>query len=128
MSFAHTYDHAAGLGSKVSDIEADNRLTTKDKNYSVEKFVTKAKTPFYCDLGKKVTTISVVETLLERYPEQTQYWISKIENVSIISIQNILDRVPGTFMSNSSKKFASKLLEQNKMRLVELKREPFNEV
>jgi len=121
ICFAYTYDHAAGLGSKVSDEEAEKRLQTNDVNYKISKFVTRAKTPFYNDSDKKMTTISVVEVLLERYPEQTLYWIDKIENTSKLAIQNILDKVPNSFMSNVSKEFAGELLNENKKRLIKLK-------
>jgi len=121
ICFAYTYDHAAGLGSKVSDEEAEKRLQTNDANYKISKFVTRAKTPFYNDSDKKMTTIAVVETLLKKYPIQTLYWIDKIENIPEIAIKNILDKVPDTFMSNISKEFASELLHENKKRLIKLK-------
>jgi len=125
--FAHTYDHAAGLGSKVSDEEADKRLRTNDKNYNVKKFVTRAKTPFYDDNNKKMKTIDVAKMLIEKYPTQTCYWIDKIEEISKEDINNILNKVPTQFMSSVSKEFASSLLHENKERLLSLKREAIDE-
>ena len=125
--FAHTYDHAAGLGSKVSDEEADSRLKTNDVNYSVKKFVTRAKTPFYDDNNKKMKTIDVARILIKKYPTQTCYWIDKIEKISQEDINNILEKVPAQFMSSVSKKFASSLLYENRKRLCNLRREVSNE-
>jgi len=125
--FAHTYDHAAGLGSKVSDDEAEKRLRTSDTNYNVKKFVTRAKTPFYDDNNKKMKTIHVAKILIDKYPIQTSYWIDKIKKISQEDIINILDKVPTQFMSSISKEFASNLLHENKERLLSLKKEVTDE-
>jgi len=124
--FAHTYDHAAGLGSKVSDEEADKRLRTNDTNYNVKKFVTRAKTPFYDDNNTKMKTIDVAKVLIDKYPIQTCYWIDKVEKISEKDISNILHKVPIQFMSSISKEFASSLLHENKERLLSLRREVSN--
>ena len=125
--FAHTYDHAAGLGCKVSPEEAKKRLETKDINYSVQKFVTRAKSPFYSDTNRQLKTIEVVEILADRYPRIVCYWIDKIEHISKVSVQNILDRVPDNFMNENSKKFAQQILHENRIRLLEIRKEKCDE-
>jgi len=47
IHLAPTYDHASGLGCRVSDKKRNERLTTNDKRYSVETFVGKTKSAFY---------------------------------------------------------------------------------
>jgi len=125
--FAPTYDHAAGLGCKVSPDEAKKRLTTNDKNYSLEKFVTRAKSPFYSDENKQLKTIEVVEILIDKYPDTVCYWIDKIEQITVDNIRLILDKVPGEFIDDSSKKFAQQILHENKVRLLKLKKEKCND-
>ena len=123
IKFAPTYDHAAGLGSKVSKEEAQERLTTKDKNYTIQKFVTKAKSPFFDIKGNQLKTIEVVTTLIEHYQEATCYWIDKIASLKKEQFKAILDAVPKEFMDRVQKEFVLELLDENKKRLVELKEE-----
>lgn len=127
IKFAPTYDHAAGLGSKVSKEEAEKRLKTKDKNYTIQKFVTKAKSPFFDKKGNQLKTIEVVTTLIEHYQKETCYWIDKIASLKKEQFKEILDLVPKEFMDKIQKEFVLKLLDENKKRLVELKEEYCNE-
>jgi len=124
---APTYDHAAGLGCKISNEEAQKRLVTKDAKYSVEKFVTRAKSPFYSNEDKQLKTIEVVEILADKYPQTVCHWIDKIEDISKEKIQDILDRVPNTFMCNTSKEFVQQILYENRIRLLEIKRKKCHE-
>lgn len=125
--FAPTYDHAAGLGCKVSSEEAKKRLETKDTNYNVKKFVTRAKSPFYSDVGKQLKTIEVVNILADKYPEAVCYWIDKIDEILVKDIEIILNKVPNSFINENSKKFAQQILHENKIRLLEIKKEKCNE-
>lgn len=125
--FAPTYDHAAGLGCKVSSEEARRRLETKDKNYSVEKFVTRAKSPFYSDTDRQLKTIEVVNNLAEKYPDIVCYWIDKIDTITVDDIGLILDRVPDDFIEGISKEFAQQILHENKRRLLAIREEKCNE-
>ena len=123
FKFAPTYDHAAGLGSKVSKEEAEKRLNSKDKNYRVKKFVTKAKSPFYSSNGKQLKTIEVIEILAQTNIETTCYWIDKITSLSQEQFKNILDRVPDIFMDEILKSFVLEMLNENKNRLLDIKTE-----
>jgi len=127
LKFAPTYDHAAGLGSKVSKEEAQKRLTTKDKNYTIKKFVTKAKSPFYSEDAKQLKTIEVVEILVKKYPKSTCYWIDKIASLEKEKFKEILEAVPDIFMDEVQKSFVLELLNENKKRLVDMKEEYCNE-
>lgn len=124
---APSYDHAAGLGCKVSSEEAQKRLDTKDMNYSVKKFVTRAKSPFYSNNNVQLKTIEIVENLADKYPIIVCYWIEQIENISKEGIQDILDSVPDNFMSDASKEFAQQILYENRIRLLEIKKEKCHE-
>lgn len=125
--FAPTYDHAAGLGCKVSPEKAMKRLTTNDENYCVKKFVTRAKSPFYSDENKQLKTIEVVEILVDKYPTTVCYWIDKIEQIEIDAIRLILDKVPNDFIDDNSKQFAQQILHENRIRLLEIKKEKCDE-
>jgi len=127
LKFAPTYDHAAGLGSKVSKEEAKKRLTTKDKNYTIKKFVTKAKSPFYDNNARQLKTIEVIEILVKKYPKITCYWIDKITSLKKEQFKDILEAIPDIFMDEIQKSFVLELLNENKKRLVYMKEEYCNE-
>lgn len=123
LSLAPSFDHAAGLASKVSDKEAKERLQTKDKNYSVEAFCKKATTPFYKG-DKKLKTFEMIEELYKK--EQTkQYaskWIEKIAKVKEEDYQQILDQVPQEFIiTQNQKDFIKKMLLTNTKLLQEIR-------
>ena len=127
LKFAPTYDHAAGLGSKVSKDEAKKRLITKDKNYTIKKFVTKAKSPFYSQESRQLKTIEVVEIIVKKYQKSSCYWIEKIASLEKDKFNEILEAVPNIFMDEIQKSFVLGLLDENKKRLVEMKEEHCNE-
>lgn len=123
LTLAPSFDHAAGLASKVSDKEAKERLQTKDKNYSVEAFCKKATTPFYKG-DKKLKTFEMIEELYKK--EQTkQYaskWIEKIAKVKEEDYQQILDQVPQEFIiTQNQKDFIKKMLLTNTKLLQEIR-------
>ena len=127
LKFAPTYDHAAGLGSKVSKEEAQKRLTTNDKNYTIKKFVTKAKSPFFNSNGHQLKTIEVVSKLIELYQKSTCYWIDKIASLKKEQFKEILNAVPEQFMDEIQKNFVLELLDENRRRLIDMKEEYCNE-
>lgn len=100
VHLAPTYDHASGLGCRISNKERNERLTTKDKGYSVETFVKRAK----------------------RNPKAALFWLNELENLSQDKIQNIFAEVPQHLISHVAINFALAILHENKIRLVNTKK------
>lgn len=118
-----TYDHASGLGCREPEHKKESRLTTKDSGHNVENFVKKAKTPFYDTKGMKLSTIETCELCSKLNEEATLYWLNKIDNLDISLVRNALDKIPEDLISDVSKDFAIKVLEENKKRLTRIREE-----
>jgi hypothetical protein len=117
-----TYDHASGLGSKETDNRKYERISTKDKNFTVEAFVKKAKTAFY-DKGKILKTIDAVKLCAKENKTSTIFWLNKIDSLDIDDVIDIFEKIPKELISEISIEFAIKMLEINKKRLMQLKKE-----
>ena len=121
---APTFDHASGVASKVSEEEAKRRLTTKDKNQSVEHYCNMATTPFY-EKGKILKTIEVVKKGINFSSEAKEscfYWIDKITKVKSFQYKEILDKIPIEFvLEENQKKFILEMLRINTQRLKEIR-------
>ena len=122
---APTFDHASGIASKVSEEEAKRRLTTKDKNQSIEHYCNKATTPFYDEEGKILKTIEAVKkgvNFSSEAKESCFYWIDKIARVENSQYREILDKMPPKFiLRENQKKFILEMLRINTQRLKEIK-------
>tara|TARA_B100001971_G_C18161213_1_gene521486 strand:- start:381 stop:1226 length:846 start_codon:yes stop_codon:yes gene_type:complete len=116
-----TYDHAASLGRELKDHEKEERLATKDKCRTVDKFVTKAKSAIYkLKTDKKpLSTLDAFLHATERKPTTRKYWIDKIiDKINEDTINNLFDKFPEEIFSKKSKEFACKMIIENKKRLL----------
>lgn len=121
MYIAPTFDHASGLGSIENDEKKHIRLYGSDPRVTVEKFVQKAKTPFY-DKNKLLSTYEAVEICSKLNKKMTLYWLTKIDNLNFDKIQAIFDKVPANLISDISIKFAVAMIKANRERLLNIKR------
>jgi hypothetical protein len=116
---APTYDHASGLGCRISDKERNERLKTKDKGYSVAAFVKRAKSAFFDDTKlKQLKTIDAFLVAAKHNPKAALFWLNELENLSQDQIENIFAEVPEHLISNAAINFALAILDENKIRLV----------
>lgn len=120
---APTYDHASGLGCRISDEERTDRIMTKDKNYSVRKYVEKTKTPFYDKEMKQMKTIEAFFYLSKFNKLAALFWLEKLECITDSEIELIFDKVPKTLITKLGIVFATKLLNENRNRLLDLRKE-----
>ena len=115
-----TYDHASGLGCREPDSKKVERLGTRDENYQVRSFVKRARTPFF-NKDKMITTLEAFEICANYDKTIAFYWLEKLETLDLEKVRNIFDKVPSHLISPVSIEFAIKMLEENKIRLLELK-------
>jgi len=78
IHLAPTYDHASGLGCRVSDKERIERLNTNDKRYSVGTFVGKTKSAFYDKGLKQLKTIEVFLIAAKQNRKVAEFWLNKL--------------------------------------------------
>jgi hypothetical protein len=118
IHLAPTYDHASGLGCRVSDKERRERRITKDKRYSVENFVGKTKSAFYDKGLKQLKTIEVFLIAAKQNRKAAEFWLNKLESISYAEIENIFTKIPDKLISGPAIDFALAILEANKKRLL----------
>ncbi len=120
---APTYDHASGLGCRISDKERNERLKTKDKGYSVAAFVKRAKSAFFDDKKlKQLKTIDAFLVAAKHNRKAALFWLNKLENLSQDKIKNIFGEVPEHLISHAAINFALAILHENKIRLINTKK------
>lgn len=121
-----TYDHASGLGCRESDEIKAKRLQSRDKNYQVKHFVKRAQTPFF-NKDKMLTTLEAFALCANYEKDIALYWLQKVEALDLEKVRNIFDKIPSNLISNTSIEFAIKVLEENKIRLLEVKEALLND-
>ncbi|MEN6489047.1 MAG: phosphatidylinositol kinase [Smithella sp.] len=119
LHLAPTYDHASGLGCRVSDKERLDRLKTNDKRYNIDAFVSRIKSAFYDSNLQQLKTIDAFHFAAKYNSNAAQYWLNKLKNISQNEIENIFKKVPVHLISHEACKFALAILEANKKRLIE---------
>ncbi|MGR3220977.1 MAG: hypothetical protein ACUZ8H_14330, partial [Candidatus Anammoxibacter sp.] len=126
LHLAPTYDHASGLGCRISVEECKKRLRTRDKGYTVKSFVKKANSPFYDDKSTQLKSIDVFRWAAKKHEQAACYWLNKLESVNDDTVVSIFEQIPAELISQSSMDFAVEILKENKHRLVELKKDICN--
>lgn len=120
---APTYDHASSLGRNESDEARTRRLTTKDRGWTVEAYVEKAKSALYAKAEDKkpLTTFEAFRQAAERHPVAGQAWLDRLDSVSPTDSLSLLQRVPRDRISKPAIQFAQRMLELNRDRLLNLR-------
>jgi hypothetical protein len=121
---APTHDHASSLGAILTEDERGERLTTKDRNRTVEAYAAKGRSAIFGTETdtKPLSLINAFRAASAHNPQASKIWLERLENVSIESIKEVIERIPEERATNTAKEFATHLLEINRQRLLELKR------
>ncbi|MGO2356421.1 MAG: hypothetical protein ACTH58_17005 [Marinomonas foliarum] len=115
-----TYDHAASMGRELLDKERRERLTTKDRNRSVEQFVQKAQSQLYKFKADKkpMKTLDAFIHAVQKYPLAKGHWLSKLDFLTEAKIKRVFDRIPPDLLSEVGREFAYKVVIENRKRLL----------
>lgn len=116
-----TYDHAASLGRELLDKEREDRLTSKDKNRQVGKFVQKARSElFKLKTDKKPQLTSDAFFLsVERRENAKIFWLERLLALTDERIDAIFNKIPTEVISDVAREFSLKMVLENKKRLLE---------
>lgn len=123
VHLAPTYDHASGLGCRLTDEERNNRLNTNDMGYSVKNFVKKAKTPFFDKEMKQMKTREAFSTASRFNKTAALFWLEKLEHITESEIGFVFNETPKSIISELEINFALAMLAENKDRLLNLRKE-----
>ena len=109
---APTYDHASCLGRELPDIQRQNK--------SVDSYVNKCSSAFYLNEKDKkpLKVLELFEYTVRQYPQASQEWLSRLEQISEQQISLILQTFPATRLSEAAASFAKKILLTNQKRLL----------
>lgn len=107
-----TYDHASSLGRTLSEAEFIERLTTRDKNRTIEAYIAKAQSALYANQNeqKPLSTMAAFRAAAARRPEAGEYWRQRLAEVDPEEWHSVIDKIPGTHMSEAAKRFVDRLL------------------
>jgi hypothetical protein len=119
---APSFDHASSLGRSLRDLEREGRLTTRDRGFSIESFARRARTKFIVESGSSVraTTLEAFAWSASRHSSAARAWRERLAAVDPFDLRAIVDAVPETRMSDSAKRFATRLLEINRENLLSI--------
>lgn len=120
---APTYDHASSMGCLITDEEKSKRLGTSDQGYSVEAYARKARSALYLAAGE-TKALSLMNAFIEaskRHPIAAGVWLDRLADVSSSEVDALFARLPSELVTESAGRFARRLLEYNRSRLLDLR-------
>lgn len=121
LHLAPTYDHGSSLARNLEERDRQERLTTKDRNRTIETFVTKARSGFYRTPDDKKTILA-----LDAWREFSRFafsgseiWMGRLATIRTEEIENILNQIPVERMTPVCREFTLQLLRINQRRILE---------
>lgn len=117
-----TFDHGAALARLLTDEERHERLVSRDRNRTIEAYVTRARSACYADTNaeRAMGTLDCLREFGVQSPKAAQAWRNRLLAVEEIRIGEIIDRIPEYRMSKIAKRFTVELLNENKKRIAQL--------
>ncbi len=121
-SLAPTFDHASSLGRELNDDERHERLTTNDRNRTVEAYVERCRSAFVREEGVEETIhpTRVFQQAAVQYPEAATAWLHRLDEIDATTVEAIFDRIPEARISDVSIDFALRQLHLNRDALLDL--------
>jgi hypothetical protein len=118
---APTFDHGAALARNLRDSEREERLSTKDRNRTIDFFAGRARSAFYrCAADQRPLRLrEAFRAFADHVPMAAQAWLARLGTVDRDALWNIIQRVPAERMSDICKRFTTELLVTNQQRLLE---------
>jgi hypothetical protein len=117
---APTFDHGAALARNLKDEEREERLTTKDRNRTIEAFVVRGRSAFYrlATDDRPLGMLEAFHAFAELTPAAKNSWLERLGQVNRDAVWAILERVPDDRLSEVGKRFTLELLLANQRRLL----------
>jgi hypothetical protein len=121
LALAPTFDHGASMARNLSDVERKDRLTTRDEKRQIGHFVRRARSAFYGmnAADKPLTTIEAWRAFSQKSPEASTIWSERLRLIAEPDIQTLLAEVPPNRMSSIGRDFTSRLLNENRQRMLD---------
>jgi hypothetical protein len=122
LTLAPTFDHASSLGRNETDETRSKRLSTKDKGYSIESYVAKARSGFFENKSstKAMSTMDAFRECAKANVSAGHYWLERLNALNDSDFSDILNKIPDDFISPEARDFANAMLRINRNRLLSL--------
>lgn len=122
LTLAPTFDHASSLGRNETDETRRSRLNTKDKGYSVESYVAKARSGFFENKSstKAMSTMDAFRECAKANIGAAQFWLGRLYAINEADFSAILAQIPDEFISSEARDFSNAMLCINRNRLLSL--------
>jgi len=119
---APTFDHASSLGRELTDEVRHERLTTDDKNRTVEAYIERCRSAFVReeDVEETIHPTEVFQQAAALYPDAAAAWLHRLESLQPAAVEAIFDRIPEARISDVSIDFALRQLQLNRDALLDL--------
>jgi hypothetical protein len=121
LKLAPSYDHASALGRNVLEAEFNERLTTRDRNRTVEAYaIGHARSALYArpEDRRPLSPIGAFEEAARLKPLAASFWLARLRAVESQTVRDIIDQVPGAHMSVAAREFVTRMLEITRGRLL----------
>ena len=109
LQLAPTFDHASSLGRELTD-EARERYLNDG---TVERYIRRGRGGIFEHAQAKhgMSPIALATMLAQRYPEFFRPWQTRVANLEADALRDLVGRVPGARMSQTSRTFVLAFLE-----------------
>lgn len=117
---APSFDHGSCLGCHLRDENRLQRLSTRDRAFTVEAYADKAPSAFYADqsASKPLSTMAAFRLGTQRSPKAAGVWLDRLRSVEVRKCDDIFNALPGHRCSEPSVSFARRLLLHNRAILI----------
>ena len=119
-----SYDHGSSLNRNEVDELLLERLKTNDRGRHISTHVRKARSALYPRAGddkpKALLTTEAFLTAARLRPNAATAWVERLEAIDDRCIDNIVERMPSLWMSDTAKLFVKEYLRLNRTHLLEM--------
>lgn len=124
---APSYDHGASLARNVSDQEKIDRMNSKDQGQQISTFVLRSKSWFLeresVNQKKRLKLLDAFKQYALIEKAAARAWLKILSDLKDDDLRILIDRVPESLMSNTSKDFTYELILCNKANLLAVNHE-----
>jgi hypothetical protein len=119
-TLAPSYDHASSLGRELLDEQRSARLAGRDKGFTVDGYLRKARSRFYAAEGdaKPLTPPDAFRLARAFAPDAAAFWLAHIQDLRQDVIEDIVHAVPPELMTEPARQFAVEVVVRSRMALV----------
>lgn len=117
VELSPTFDHASSLGYQLSDDERLHRLETADDGFSVERYVTRARSRHF---EGRPALVELAAEAIARTRDRTRRFVSdRMGGLDEETLLEVVGRPPPGRMSQVARMFALRMLKANRRRLLD---------